>query len=432
MPKFVSEGWLVGTEVVGKDDVGISIPDDVCYIVNHSRLPFISYPYEWGFEALKKAALHHLDFHMVLLQNGFNLSDATAYNIQFIGAKPIFIDLLSIVPYETGAYWLAHRQFCEQFLVPLLLRSTLGVQHNAWYRGALEGISVEEFKKLLPIRSYFSLNVWIHIILQTLLQQKQVSKGVIDKEKHETKMSTEMARRPLPLNGFRQMLMGLRRWIDKLEPKDKTARSTWGDYASENTYNDEARAIKRTFVEAFVRKERPSLLWDFGCNSGDYSVLALESGAERVIGFDMDQNALDSAFLRAEIDGLAFQPVYFDAANTSPSQGWNQQERRGLKQRGKPDSILALAFIHHLAIGRNIPLPEIVDWLLGFAPAGVIEFVGKGDPTTQVLLRNRKDIFDGYTLIHFEALLSERAVIVSSVAIPNSDRTLFSYRAKEC
>ena len=35
--------------------------DRAAYVVEHPRIPFISYPYEWSFGALKAAALHHLD-----------------------------------------------------------------------------------------------------------------------------------------------------------------------------------------------------------------------------------------------------------------------------------------------------------------------------------------------------------------------------------
>ena len=52
-------------------------------------------------------------------------------------------------------------------------------------------------------------------------------------------------------------------------------------------------------------------------------------------------------------------------------------------QRSNADVILALALDHHLAIGKNIPLPCVVDWIVGMAPQGIIEFVQKSDPIVQ-------------------------------------------------
>ena len=39
------------------------------------------------------------------MNNNATLIDASAYNIQFVGHKPVFIDILSIKEYEDGEYW---------------------------------------------------------------------------------------------------------------------------------------------------------------------------------------------------------------------------------------------------------------------------------------------------------------------------------------
>ena len=80
---------------------------------------------------------------------------------------------------------------------------------------------------------------------------------------------------------------------------------------------------KAAFVEEFVRSTRPDMLWDIGCNTGDYAAVALRSGARSVVGFESDHGALDLAFSRAGSEGLSLLPLYLDAANPSPSQGWN-------------------------------------------------------------------------------------------------------------
>src|SRR6185295_11068904 len=67
--------------------------------LEHPRIAAISFPYEWPFELLKRAALLHLDLHRALLKIDLSLSDGYAYNVQFVGPKPVFIDALAIVPY---------------------------------------------------------------------------------------------------------------------------------------------------------------------------------------------------------------------------------------------------------------------------------------------------------------------------------------------
>jgi ribosomal protein L11 methylase PrmA len=202
----------------------------------------------------------------------------------------------------------------------------------------------------------------------------------------------------------------------------------WGDYATTHGYASEEESAKRRFVAEFVERTRPALLLDLGCNTGEYAALALAAGAGAVVGFDADQRALEAAFARAEADDLAFLPLYLDAANPSPDQGWRQTERSGFARRATPDAVLALAFAHHLAIGRNAPLDQLLDWLTGLAPAGVVEFVPKTDPTVQRMLALREDIFPDYAEAAFVESLARRAEIVRSEVVSGHGRRLFWYR----
>jgi ribosomal protein L11 methylase PrmA len=160
------------------------------------------------------------------------------------------------------------------------------------------------------------------------------------------------------------------------------------------------------------------------------SALASSKGANRVIGFDFDHGASNKAFARGDTENLKFQPLFLDAANQSPDQGWLQSERRGLQARAKADAILALAFEHHLAIGRNVPVAQVVDWLTSLAPLGVIEFVEKTDPTIQQMLALREDIFPNYTLDAFQSALLDRAHIVKEEVVSATGRRLFWYDKK--
>ncbi|MBT8090386.1 MAG: class I SAM-dependent methyltransferase [Gammaproteobacteria bacterium] len=366
---------------------------------------------------MKAAALAHLELHQKALQKNVTLSDATAFNMQFRGTKPVFIDSLSLRMYDEGEFWAGHRQFCEHFVNPLLLRSVLGVPHNAWFRGAMEGISAEELSQLLPWRSRFSWNILTHVFLQARLQR---ASGSADKaaKRAETRRLAKI--------GFEQILHTLHRWISKLEPR-KSGATVWQNYANDNSYVDSETEHKRDFVAEFIRNVKPELLFDIGCNTGDYSFLALESGARHAVGLDFDHGALDFAFRRASDLDVDFLPLHLDAANPSPSQGWMQKERQGLMQRARGDGVLALAVVHHLAISKNLPLQEVLDWIVGIAPKGVIEFVPKHDPMVQRLLSLREDIFPGYSEESFRDSIAARARVVKSSVVSSSGRALYWY-----
>jgi ribosomal protein L11 methylase PrmA len=384
-------------------------------LLSHPRIPFISYPYEWSFSLHKAAALAHLDLHLELLEQGYTLSDATAYNIQFDGVRPVFIDHLSIRPYEDGEIWAAHRQFCMQFLNPLLMWSVLDLQPNHWFRGSLEGIAPEDLAKLMPLRKRFNWTILTHVVAQAAMQNRSVK---------TTTGSARYRDARLPKLSFEGMLRGLRSAIARLEVPSH--RTVWGDYAGNTSYAAPEAEAKHAFVKEMVSAIAPGLLYDIGCNSGDYSKSALEAGADKVIGFDFDHGALEIAYRRAREENLDLLPLWLDAANPSPAQGWGQAERMGMTGRAKPDALLALAFVHHIAIGRNVPLDMVIDWLVSLAPTGVIEFPHKDDPMVQLLLSQRPDIFPDYHNEAFAVLLSQRGRIVKSANVLPT-RTLYWY-----
>ena len=392
---------------------------EITYVLEIPKLPFISYPYEWTFSALKSAALLHLDIHLTALAQGMTLSDASAYNIQFQGAKPIFIDHLSFRPYKNGEVWAGHRQFCEQFLNPLLLQAYWGVSYNAWYRGAQEGIGVNDLARLVRWRDIFRGNLFMHVVLQAKFQKAS------QKNAFALKKDT-LGAAPFSLLSFQRMLTKLQKWVSQLEPASNE-KTVWQDYTNVHNYSSEETALKKAFVREFSRETKPRLLWDLGCNSGDFSATALDSGAEYVVGFDADHGALEAAFTRAQTENLPFQAVYMDALNPTPNQGWMERERGGLQSRAKADGVLALAFVHHLAIARNVPLDQALDWIMGLAPRGVIEFVPKEDPMVHTLLRLREDIFSNYTEKKFRECIARHARIIKAQVVSKSGRLLIEY-----
>jgi len=392
--------------------------DDAVKIFETEKLPFVSWPHEWPFSALKAAALGHIDLHLEVLARGFTLSDASAYNMQFRGAQPVFIDHLSLRPYVEGEIWAGHRQFCAQFLNPLVLASAAGVMPNAWYRGAQEGLPTADVARLIPWRKKFSWSMFMHVVMQARLERSAVARpDALD--------TGALAKARLPKASLVNMLRGLRDWIGDMKPPG--GATVWRDYAADNSYAEAEASEKKRLVSEMIAAIKPELVIDLGCNSGDYSAAALAAGAHHAVGFDVDFGALEAAHARSRAQNLDFLPLYFDAANPVPDQGWAQAERAGFATRAQGDAVLALAFVHHLAIGRNIPLPRLVDWLIDRAPHGIIEFVPKRDPMVQSLLALREDIFPDYTADAFLAAVRARAEVVSDVEVSQSGRRLVRF-----
>ena len=416
---LVVEGGLVAAEEVDPVDAGV-LPPPGGLVLEHPRVPFISYPYEWPFSLLKAAALHHLELQIRLLDRDISLSDASAYNVQFKGAKPVFIDWLSLRRYREGEYWEGHSQFCEQFLNPLLLAAEFGVPHNAWYRGMQEGIPAREVAALLPRRRRWSPRMQAHVLLPLRFERRAGSRS---------DAAQRTRKRPLPRSAYRGLLTQLRRWIESLEPRGTD--TTWSDYSLLTSYDTGEASRKAESVRSFVAEAPPEQLFDLGCNTGEFSAIALQEGVRDVIGFDSDFGALETACDRARSDRLRFLPLYQDLANPSPDQGWSQTERRSLAHRSRgAGALVALAVLHHLAIGRNVPLSRIAAWLVSLAPRGLVEFVPQGDPRVDDLLTLRGDRFADYAPEAWEAALEPYAAIRHVETVSASGRRLYTYERR--
>ena len=384
-------------------------------VFKHKKIDFISYPYEWSFHRLKDAALHHLTLHINLLKKDATLIDAYSYNIQFNNYSPIFIDLTSIKEYSEGEFWTGHKQFCESFLNPLVLKSKLGINFNNWFKGNLDGIDTGELSKLLKFRHMFSWNIFYNIFLLNYFEKKY-------KKNEDLKITKN---KKLKKNYYLSILTNLRGFITNLKAKKEL--TVWGEYSRDNTYDVEEKKNKYEFISSYFNKTKFDRVLDLGCNNGEYSKLAIQSGCKSVVGLDYDLNAVDEAYLISKREKLNFLPLYFDVSNPSSNIGWRQKERKGFIERLNFDFVLALAFEHHLAIAKNIPLEDALKWITSLAPKGIIEFVPKNDVTIQSMIKLKGDIFPNYNLENFKYLLSKYVKITSEKIVSNSGRILFSF-----
>src|SRR4051794_26342790 len=331
--RALEEGRIVATEEIAPG------------LLRHERVPFVSYPYEWPFEMLRAAALLQLGLLDEALAEGFVLKDGSPYNVQWNGSGPGFGDVGSFERLRDGEPWAVYRQFCTLFLYPLMLQAYRGIAPQPWLRGSLEGIEPSEARALLPRRRR---GVLTHVVLHDRLEAKHADR------------SGEV-REELKASGFRKELIEanvkrLQKLVGRLEPK--RGRSTWAGYRESAPYEPEDADRK----ERFVREAgHARLAWDLGCNDGRFSRAV---DAEHVVAVDGDERVVADLYgaLRAE-GSRKILPLVVDLADASPGRGWRGVERRRLEERGRPDLVLCLALVHHLAIGRNLPFEELTGWL---------------------------------------------------------------------
>lgn len=384
-------------------------------LLHHQRVPFISYPYEWSFGMLRAAATLQLELLEAALHENMILKDGSAYNVQFQGLTPVFIDVPSFAKMPPQSAWTGYRQFCQLCLYPLFLQAYKDVRYHPWLRGNLDGITPEECRQLMSWRDCLRPGVFTHVVMHALLAQP----GRSSARRVQADLAAAGFDKSLILANARQ----LRRLVTRLSWKPP-ARG-WSRYTRENSYSDTDHERKIQFVTQVLSQQPRKLVWDLGCNTGEYTRVAAQH-ADYVIAVDNDHATVDNLF-RASWGTASSKilPLVINLADSSPGQGWRGQERQPLEQRGQPDFILALALIHHLVIGANIPLREWLFWLAQRRAEVVLEFVGRDDPMTIALLERKQEPFADYSQNHFERWLNELFHVRARLALSSGTRFLY-------
>ncbi len=184
--------------------------------------------------------------------------------------------------------------------------------------------------------------------------------------------------------------------------------STWSDYAETAThYSDEDHLRKREFVTGALAKARPARVLDVGCNTGVYSNLAADAGAE-VVSIDTDLQAVDRLFASLKDSGKNILPLCVDLAHPTPAVGWENREYASFLSRcaGHFETVMMLAVLHHLLLRNQIPMDRIAALCSSLTTRNLIlEWVPPTDPKFQELLRGRDAIYTHITEAAFRRCL---------------------------
>jgi hypothetical protein len=412
---LTAAGLLVSHEEVAGE---LAQSENAYKVLRPEPIPFISYPYEWAFSALKAAALATLDIQAHALEFGMSLKDASAFNIQFRGAKPIHIDTLSFEKYREGEPWVAYGQFCSHFVAPLSLMAYKDVRLGRLLRSHIDGIPLDLASRLLPKRSYLRPAIAIHVHMHAKAQSKYSDAAV----------AKPAAKGALTRRGLEGFIDNLRTLVSRLNWKPRGTE--WGDYYTDTNYEPESLKAKEDIVTEWLEKIQPKRVADLGANTGRFSRLASDKGIPTVAA-DVDSAAVEKNFLRCVTSNdTTTLPLLLDLANPSPALGWHHAERQSFLERGRVDLTMALALVHHLALSSNVPLPLLSQFFADMCAWLIIEFIPKSDSQARRLLATRTDLFEDYNEAGFEVAFQHQFVLEERRPIPGTERTLYLMRRR--
>jgi SAM-dependent methyltransferase len=382
-------GDLIATEIVEPDLGAAALPGEVW--LQHPRINPISYPWEWTTAQWRSAAELTLRVASEAIDAGWTLKDATPLNILFVGARPILVDVLSLERRDpNSSVWLAYGQFVRTFLLPLVAEKLLNwsLQTTLFYRDGYE-----------PRTIYQALQPWQRL-------RPSLVDVVTLATLFEGKKGKDSRARTLPSTSDPELAAHiLHKRIARLGKQIRRAarsesQSRWSEYQqTASHYHAADTEAKQEFVRSVLGRLRPASVLDIGANTGLYSLLAAEAGAQ-VVALDSDLAAIEALWRTAERQGNAVTALVANIARPTPAAGWGNREQLSLLERlsGQFDLVLMLAVIHHLILREQVPLGHIGElcselarrWLL-------VEWVPPSDPMFQEWLRGRDDLYGHLT-----------------------------------
>jgi SAM-dependent methyltransferase len=395
-------------------------------IVEHQRVPFTSYPYEWPAEMLYAAAQLTLDLAEQSLEEGLGLKDATPYNVLFNGPRPVFVDLLSFEQRSPGdPTWLPLAQFVRTFLLPLVVNKYFGISLAQLLTTHRDGVEPEEVLQLLsplqklrsPFLTLVSIPAWL-----------AARGGAEDPKIYEKQTLPDAEKARFILRG---LLKSMRRKLAQTAPRAKKT-SAWSNYMEKNNYTHDYFPLKQAFVSDALKQYQPRHVLDVGCNTGHFSAIAACSGAN-VVAIDYDPVVVGEVWREATAENLDILPLVVNIARPTPATGWLNQENSSFLDRARCafDAVLMLGVIHHLLVSERIPLPEIVKLAAELTTdLLVIEFVAPDDPMFRRIARGRDRLFTELTRESFEQTCNERFDTLRCERLDQTSRWLYLMKKK--
>ncbi|MFT4030892.1 MAG: hypothetical protein QM669_00580 [Siphonobacter sp.] len=412
--KLTEKGFLVAHQEIA--DPRENLIEKADYLVLQPEpIPVINYPASWSFRMLQAAALLTLDIQIEALKVGMTLKDASAYNIQFVGIKPVFIDTLSFEEWRVGSPWYAYGQFCRHFLAPLTLLSYVNSSLNSLWSSYSDGIPLPLAAQLLPVKARWNVGLWLHLFLHA-------------KQLNATKRGEQASGKTFSKQDLINLATHLRSLVAGLKaPQDP---SIWKDYY-ENDVEEAYQRKKQVTITSWLTEIQPKQVLDIGANRGQYSRLAAQY-ASYVIAAEADPHCVDAFWQELNVEKIdTILPLCINAAYPEPAVGWMNEERSAVSARIHSDTVFALALTHHLRITYSIPFALQANWFANLGETLVVEFIPKDDPKVQLLLSTHRNPFDDYSLEIFVAAFTERFSIKKQTMLSDSGRILFWLERKK-
>jgi len=302
LPRLAEKGLVPATALTDLSLDGFDL------VLRHQQIPLAAYPTEWCALMLREAALAYLDLRAALVELDFGLKDVNPWNVVFDGPRPLFVDVMSIVPLAQTLALFSEERFCRFYLNPLLL---MAYGHAPLARCLLaehDGVDPAALA-LLPRRS---------------------------------RPRRALRRRPASTRDvYVDVLARLRREVAAVQPALATDR---------HVPRPEAAASAAAVADALERL-RPETVLDLHTSSVAAARLAADRDVRAVAFFTSDE-AANAAFVDARAANRWLLPLVIDFTKPPGSVGYLDHYAIAAADRLRCELVVALEAVDHALLRR--------------------------------------------------------------------------------
>lgn len=367
--KCVSRGLMPGARITGLRLPGAAL------VVEHERIPVVTYPYEWSYGMLQAAAAAVLEINEIVNAAGWELADCHPFNVLFDGARPKFVDLGSLMPRRPGDRgWIAIEEFVRSYDYALRL----------WQPGA--GFLARRMlaaADLVPHADFFACRhpwlarfgaadfagrarkIWY---LWRRLSGARPEDIRFRLSPRRAALALWLQRQPwLPL----QTVPGAAWRRRVLARQRRRPKTMWGGY--QDTFAQPTPRFQR--ILDLVRDLQPVTVLELAGNQGWLSARLGElPGVQRVTCTDAEETAVDVAFAFAQQRAPGLNTAVLDFIFPMANSGGT-----GPVERLRSEVVLALAVTHHVLLTQHVPVDRMLSSIGAYAEKYVlIEFMPLG------------------------------------------------------
>jgi len=391
--------------------------------LEHDEVSFPCYPHEITALQLYDSARLTLRLARTAAEHGWVLKDASAWNVLYSGGRPVFVDFSSFDRQPPTGTWIAYGQFIRHYLLPLLLFRHVGLTPSEVFLTNRDGITPERAGGLLSgLRRWSPLGLEL-VSLPNWLAGSGSRRMAAQGGGGSRRLDPEIAR-ALTMSTLRR----LERLLKRLRPDAARQRSAWAGYEQgRDHYSAADLTVKREFVRRHLDGSRTVL--DLGCNAGEFSALAAETGAQ-VVAADSDHAALMRLYARTRAESAPISALVLNIARPTPALGWGNREVASFLDRATDrfDCVLVLGLMHHLLVSERATLPMLVDLLVRLGPKRVIlEWVDPSDPKFREIAGLNAALYSGLNALQMEQCFAQRLQLIAKQPLPGAARTLYAW-----